>query len=86
MNTLAISLESTGENVRAIILEQDAAGKRWVVEIYESSPSLVDDLWSHISYKHPTLTHVAMDGVWEEADCLTVREAAEAYFGHALPA
>lgn len=80
MTNFAITLEKAGiENTRAVIIAQTETGK-YVENVFEADPENLDAMWSLIADQYPSLTNVLVDGEFVEADCLTVREAAEAAF------
>lgn len=55
-----------------------------VLEVYAADTADCDPTWELILQNHPDVTHVICDGDdgyrWEEPECLTIREAAEASF------
>ena len=80
MTNFAITLEATNtDNTRALIFAQNEGGK-YVENIFEADAENIDAMWDLISYQYPTLNCVLVDGEFIDADCLTIREAAEAAF------
>lgn len=70
---------SSGDVMRIITIEFSADGNAYVADIFESSD--LDALWQFWGERFPHVSHVYVsEGYIEEADCLTVREAAEAAF------
>ena len=63
--------------MRIITIEFSADGHAYVADIFESADH--DSLWEFWAERFPNVNCVYVgDGQIEEADCLTVREAAEA--------
>ncbi len=88
--TLAISLQRSEHAHRMIILERtggsgprDTTDLLFIVDIVESDD--LDTLHDVFTISYPNVTHVvtgsSLYGDWEEPDCLTVWEAAEANLG-----
>lgn len=79
-NTPYIKYErGDGDVMRIITIEFSAEGNAYVADIFESSD--LDALWQFWGERFPHVSHVYVgEGRVEEADCLTVREAAEAVF------
>lgn len=78
----ALILEAAGEDkTRAVIIDVTEPGRFFVANIFEADAANIDALWSLIADLHPNLNAVRTpDGEIIEADCLTLREAAEAVF------
>lgn len=79
MTTFAITLEKADTGAtRALIIARDDDGSKMVADIYEADDAHLDVMWSLVADCYPGLTHVLVDGEFVDADCLSVREAAEA--------
>lgn len=78
----ALILEAVGEDkTRAIIIDVSEPGRFFVANIFEADAANLDALWALVADQHPNLNAVLTpDGEIIEADCLTLREAAEAVF------
>lgn len=80
-NAPFIVYERAGENSKRIIsFDYNEDGTKYVADILESDDD--DLLWEVFAERFPTVTHLrtGWDTI-EEADCLTLREAAEAVLG-----